>query len=349
MTSSAKTAVLALFCLILSGCTWNEQHPTLAHYTPSSQPIKTPDKKEHLGSDFEKELFLGKSFALQKDDSLAILHFRRAKILANSKQQAQKAYLYALNSYLSKRDFMEGLRFFSSDPVMLTPLSENSEKAAIWNQMRHDALAIAAQMSLNQIAISPRSYGLYNSIHQTLVNEQNTFLSQRSNKLSQSLLTSVEVSFLLQQGSCPKTALIEQYLNTQNTIQNPAQKLIEHRQLLQEAANFAKKNHYNPGTARLLNALLPGAGYYYVGQKNTALTSFCLNVLFTAAAYRFFDQGDTAAGIIATSLELGWYIGGINGAGMAAIELNEKNWRNFCEERMEKEKVWPIFEVQTQF
>ena len=67
--------------------------------------------------------------------------------------------------------------------------------------------------------------------------------------------------------------------------------------------------------AKMLNAVLPGAGYYYIGQKNTAFTAFIVNSLFIAAAYYFFDKGNWPAGIITTSLEMGWYLGGINGAG----------------------------------
>ena len=78
----------------------------------------------------------------------------------------------------------------------------------------------------------------------------------------------------------------------QNQTQNPA---------LQNFAHQYLSNNKSIQKARLLNAVLPGSGYYYVGQKQSALTSFLLNVLFSTAAYQFFDNGQYAAGIIMSS------------------------------------------------
>lgn len=101
--------------------------------------------------------------------------------------------------------------------------------------------------------------------------------------------------------------------------------------------------------AQTLNAILPGAGYYYVGQKKAAMTSFFINALFTAAAYQFFDRGYIAAGIITTSLEMGWYFGGINGAGLAAKEYNEGLYNSCGKEFMIRNKLFPILMIQTAF
>lgn len=94
--------------------------------------------------------------------------------------------------------------------------------------------------------------------------------------------------------------------------------------------------------AETLNALFPGAGYYYVGQPKTALTSFVINALFTYAAYQFFDRGYIAAGLIVTSLEMGWYLGGINGAGIAAREWNEGLYAAKGKEFLVKKGYFPV-------
>lgn len=94
--------------------------------------------------------------------------------------------------------------------------------------------------------------------------------------------------------------------------------------------------------AEVLNAVLPGAGYYYVGQTESAVTSFFLNALFIAASYQFFQHGQTAAGIITAGFELGWYIGGIRGAGLAAKQYNTTLYNNLAQETMAKEKLFPI-------
>jgi tetratricopeptide (TPR) repeat protein len=105
----------------------------------------------------------------------------------------------------------------------------------------------------------------------------------------------------------------------------------------------------SPEKARLYNALLPGAGYLYVGQAKSAMTSFIINALFSWAAYRFFDRGYPAAGIITTSLELGWYFGGINGAGLAAEEWNERIYECKAKEFLIEQKLFPILQFNYAF
>lgn len=94
--------------------------------------------------------------------------------------------------------------------------------------------------------------------------------------------------------------------------------------------------------ARMLNAILPGAGYFYVGQKQTAATSFMINTLFIAAAYHFFNNGNIAAGLLTSSLEAGWYFGGINGAGIAAKTYNENLYQITASNTLFQEKLFPV-------
>jgi hypothetical protein len=101
--------------------------------------------------------------------------------------------------------------------------------------------------------------------------------------------------------------------------------------------------------AQLFNAILPGAGYFYVGQKKSAITSFVINTLFTYAAYQFFDRGFVAAGLITASLELGWYLGGINGAGLAAREWNERLYEAKGKEFLTQNRLFPVLMFQFAF
>ena len=101
--------------------------------------------------------------------------------------------------------------------------------------------------------------------------------------------------------------------------------------------------------AKLYNAFLPGAGYLYVGQKKAALTSFLINGLFTWASYRFFEMGNPAAGLITASFETGWYLGGINGAGLAAKEYNQRLYEVNAKEAMIGCNLFPILMLQTSF
>lgn len=102
-------------------------------------------------------------------------------------------------------------------------------------------------------------------------------------------------------------------------------------------------------TAQFLNALLPGAGYLYIGQKKSALTAFLLNGLFIAAAYQFFSHHHIAAGIITTSFEAGWYFGGIYGAGEEAKYYNERIYERNASGVLNQHKLFPVLMLEHSF
>lgn len=108
-------------------------------------------------------------------------------------------------------------------------------------------------------------------------------------------------------------------------------------------------NALKPSKARFLNAVLPGAGYYYVGQKKAALTSFIINALFTAATVQLFCNHYYAAGAIVGSMELGWYYGGINGAGIEAQEYNNQLFHGAGKRMLCERKIFPVLMFQTAF
>jgi hypothetical protein len=95
-------------------------------------------------------------------------------------------------------------------------------------------------------------------------------------------------------------------------------------------------------TAQLLNAFVPGTGYLYVGQTQSAITAFLLNGLFIWATCYFFQHGNTAAGIIFASVEAGWYFGGIYGAGQEAKFYNERVYERLATPMMNENRYFPI-------
>jgi len=101
--------------------------------------------------------------------------------------------------------------------------------------------------------------------------------------------------------------------------------------------------------AQMLNALLPGAGYWYVGMKQTAVTALLINTLFIAAATHFISNGNTAAGIITLSLEGGWYFGGISGAGLGAKEYNEQLYCSYADKITQREELFPLMMLKYSF
>jgi hypothetical protein len=98
----------------------------------------------------------------------------------------------------------------------------------------------------------------------------------------------------------------------------------------------------DPTTARVLNAVLPGSGYLYVGQYQTAATSLAINALFIAATWQLFAFHQPAAGCIAGSLEGGWYLGGIVGAGLSADLYNQRLREQLGRPYLERFSLFPL-------
>lgn len=101
--------------------------------------------------------------------------------------------------------------------------------------------------------------------------------------------------------------------------------------------------------AQTLNAFLPGAGYLYLGQKQTAITAALINGLFIGASYYFFQAGNIPAGVIFTTFEAGWYFGGIYGAGEEAKFYNERIYEALVTPMMNHSKMFPVFMISHAF
>lgn len=105
----------------------------------------------------------------------------------------------------------------------------------------------------------------------------------------------------------------------------------------------------SPSTAQSLNAFIPGSGYLYLGQKQSAITAFLLNGLFIWAAVHFFQHGNIAAGVITTSFEAGWYFGGIYGAGQEARFYNQRVYEHAATPVMNENRLFPILMLNHAF
>ena len=101
----------------------------------------------------------------------------------------------------------------------------------------------------------------------------------------------------------------------------------------------------SPMKAKVMNALLPGLGYLYAGQKQTALTSFLLNACFIGAGIQLFHAHQTFLALITLSFEAGWYFGGITGAGLAADEYNEAMKKKILLPYLRSQKSFPLLQI----
>lgn len=100
-------------------------------------------------------------------------------------------------------------------------------------------------------------------------------------------------------------------------------KIIESKDLMQ---------FKNPKTALFLS-VVPGAGYYYTGYKQTALSSFLLNGLLAYATISNIKNDNTGMAILTGVFSLSFYISNIQGAFKSA-KKNNSNQENLLKQKL---------------
>lgn len=123
----------------------------------------------------------------------------------------------------------------------------------------------------------------------------------------------------------------------------------QHDSYLDDLLCYYESQKKSVATAQLLNALIPGAGYLYIGQRKSAFTAFLLNGLFITAAVQFFRHNHVAAGIITTGFESGWYFGGIYGAGEEAKYYNERLYERKASVVLNQHNLFPTLMMKYEF
>jgi tetratricopeptide (TPR) repeat protein len=311
-------AVLISSLLLSAGCTIPpcEFEPTIL-YTPTQRQIEqlpSPFEKltrEDLQYEWGKELYIGLNFANELDFYRAITSFKRALImLPKSKTDRRMQIEYNIVlSYYLGQKYQEALSYYCSSQL---------------DQATPEFLAYRELLIL-----------LYDCYQQTGKEEKAESIRELLEEIDAETAEKLELSEAFIEGDL---ACISELRDSESEDDS-----------IHDFLNNYHAKALSVNKARTLNAVLPGAGYYYVGQKNAAVTSFIINGLFTWAAYAFFKNGYYAAGAITVSLESGWYIGGINGAGLAANEYNTRLYETGAKETMVKNCLFPVLMLQKSF
>lgn len=105
----------------------------------------------------------------------------------------------------------------------------------------------------------------------------------------------------------------------------------------------------SPPTAALLNAILPGCGYFYLGMIQTSITAFLVNLLFIAAALYAFRKKAIALAIIVLGFEAGWYMGGVQGGITHGRTYNEALYEAHAKPLMNREGYFPVYQLKNGF
>lgn len=312
------SGVLLILCIALTGCYKNsctiEPHICYTIPTRAAAALQSPFKPLNEGekrTDWGKELMIGRGFAHEMDLYRALTCFKRARFLIPKTHERliEIDYDIFLAYYLANK-YDDAVETFETTTLMHASLET-----------------------------FPALHDLYIALYDAYIKTDHL-------DKAQSLL------FFIQETE-PCAA---QSLQIEEAVIDADFDLLTYNaagsQYEESASCFMREycgNAKSAQKAQLLNAVLPGAGYLYVGQPKSALTSLIINALFIAASYQLFDRGYVAAGIITTSLEMGWYFGGINGAGLAAKEYNERLYDSLGREFLIENRLFPVLTLQMGF
>lgn len=316
----ARSAVFAAFLalLFLTSCQKNcyVLEPTISYCPPKRLIAHLPSSFPPLTcaeaqEEWSKELLIGNCFARDMDLYRAITAYKRAKFLLPCGHEERRLQVdYCIVlAYYLGGKYQEAVETFETSPLT---------QAGPGFPAFGDLLVI-----------------LYDSYSRDCRAERSQAVLEFINKYSPETKSDLELYQSVVDGDidCAFFHASEH---------SRAEEILPHFDLYCCCAKSVKK-------AQTLNAVLPGAGYLYVGQKQTALTSFLLNTLFTAAAVCFFENGNIPMGVILTSLEAGWYFGGINGAGLAAKEYNERLFECHGREMLIENRLFPVLMLEYSF
>lgn len=270
-----------------------------------------PLSPEERSSDWGREMTIAHSFANELDLYRAVSTYKRAEILTDIDHINRKleAQYDILLCYFLANRYDEAVDAF-----------ERSDLA-------HVDKTFPAYHNLLLV--------LYESYHEMDCPEKQTKILELIQKTFPETAEKLQVSQAIRQGDL---AAVENFASGFQEIS-----------YLDELLNNYATEKKSVAKAQLLNALLPGAGYLYIGQKKSALTAFLLNSLFIAAAYEFFHHGHTAGGIITASFEAGWYFGGIYGAGEEAKYYNEQLYEKQASTVLNETNLFPVLMIEYAF
>ena len=317
-----KLAVL--LCILLpfftTGCVKVPQEP-VSHITttvlpavieklPSPCKLTAEDTKESWG----QEYFLGKEFARHGDYYRAATCFHRSFMLLPQTSKQYPVLFHAL--------------------ILTYSLAGKYDEVTSLYERYQDQLAVSdPNLALDCVTLIYEAYSQQNRQKEA---EPLLRIIPKSEEASRTLPV-FQVLMLNSEESFSEACKVSTDLSP------------EQKQDLLHLAKIYRKSKKHPETAAMLNALLPGAGYAYVREYQTAATALLFNGLFIVATCQFFSVHQPAAGFIAGGFEGGWYVGGIVGAHMAATTYNERLREQLTKHYLHKYNLFPLNQLHYQW
>jgi tetratricopeptide (TPR) repeat protein len=367
MKKTINLLILSGLCLFNLSCTSHESLKTAMKpkidfsvqdkYLKHLSPVFNPLTETELLSAWGKEYQIGLAFAKKLDLYSAITSFKRADILIPDTLLNRKAEIQyqIINCYYLGKKYFDVIDTFENSILAGTDRnfigfhdlliiladsyiqSDNPERANfILRAMKKFYPVDAKKLELTSAILKADLFEMKElSNTSSTQKEVNTLALKLTPK--DYLITSVKEGEILPSQAEAEKELIE----------------LEHLIDCQNGANDILKAFHkykkNPSLAGFLNATIPGLGYLYIGQKQSAFTAFSLNALFIASTAYFIKQDNIPAALITLSFETGWYLGGIIGAKEGAILHNERLFETHAHYQMRDHKLFPILMLQHGF
>ncbi len=269
-----------------------------------------PLSPQERATDWGKEYTIAKAFADELDLYRAVSTFKRAQILIEENKERKLEIQYdILLCYFLGKRYEDAIDAFEKSDLAFVDKTFPAY---------HDLLLV-----------------LYESYREVQNGEKQAKVTELIEKTFPETSEELKVSLAIREGDL---VTIEEIASG---FQDPS--------YLDNLTNTYCAQKKSVATAQCLNALIPGAGYLYIGQRKSALTAFLLNGLFIAAATQFFIHKHLAAGIITVGFETGWYFGGIYGAGEEAKYYNERLYEKTASVVLNEHKLFPILMLDHAF
>jgi len=312
-----RSRILLILFLLLSSCyhTSEKIEPKLDYSVQDKYLLSLPSPfapltKEELAEEWSKEYRIGLAFAHQLDLYQSITAFKRAEILI-PKDNVERLREVEYGMFLC---YYLGRKY--NDAIYVF---ENSELKFVDNSFpATEDLLLLLYDCYSRVGNETRANIILDHIQKSYPDAANKLYVYSS-------VMEADIPKLEEIGSHPSYEYIEEFVEDY------------------------EKDKKSVRKARNLNAMLPGAGYFYLGQAQSGVTALVLNGLFIAASYYFFDHGNIAAGAIFTSFEAGWYFGGIYGAGEEAKFYNERLYETKATHMMNEKGLFPGFMIKYAF
>lgn len=269
----------------------------------------SPLSPEERSQDWSKEYMIGLGFAHELDLYQAMTAFKRAEFLSPSSERKLELQYDVFLCYYLGKKYLDATYTFETTDLRSVTPSFPAH---------HDLLIILYDCYIQQSEQDKADCIL-------------TYIAQYYPETAQKL----NLSGKLIQGDI-------------TTLENYSLFYPEQTDLKTLLSTYEEKKK-SVATAQTLNFVLPGAGYFYVGQTQSAFTALALNGLFIWATVHFFQHGDIAAGFITAGFEAGWYFGGIYGAGHEARYYNDRVYEKLATPMMNEKRLFPILMLKYAF